>query len=120
MTRKTFLLSLSAAGIAAAHEPKSGAKITITGAVVDLACYLGHDSSGEKHRKCAETCARAGNPLAILDAKSKTLYLPVAMDHSNPNTPLMAHIEKQVKVTGTLLEKSGMKGIAIATIEAAK
>jgi hypothetical protein len=88
--------------------------------VVDLACYLGHDSMGEKHHKCAETCARAGNPLAILDAKTKALYLPVAMDHSNPNTPLMAHIEKQVKVTGTLLEKSGMKGIAIATVEVPK
>lgn len=101
------------------HEP-SGASAgkMITGQVVDVACFVGHNSSGPKHAKCAETCARAGNPLAIYDEKAKMIYLPVSSDHSNPNTKLMPFIEKRVKVTGKVLEKAGLKGIAIEKVEA--
>jgi hypothetical protein len=58
-------------------------------------------------------------PLAILDEATGTLYIPVASDHKNQNAKLMPFIEKKVKVTGTLMEKGGIKGIAIKTVEAA-
>ena len=63
-------------------------------------------------------CARAGNPLAIYDEATKTLYLPVSLDHKNPNAKLMGFIEKKVKVSGTVMEKAGLKGIAIEKVEA--
>lgn len=101
------------------HEPSGSApEQMITGQVVDVACFVGHNSSGPKHAKCAETCARAGNPLAIYDEKAKAIYLPVSSDHSNPNTKLMPFIEKRVKVTGKVLEKAGLKGIAIEKVVA--
>ncbi|MDX2270127.1 MAG: hypothetical protein NW208_18650 [Bryobacter sp.] len=101
------------------HEPSSSAsEQMITGQVVDVACFVGHNSSGPKHAKCAETCARAGNPLAIYDEKAKAIYLPVSSDHSNPNTKLMPFIEKRVKVSGKILEKAGLKGIAIEKVVA--
>src|SRR5215470_19767385 len=87
-----------------------GSDVTITGTVVDTGCYLSHDTKGEKHIKCATTCANAGVPLAILDESSGTVYLPVAMDHKNQNAKLMPFIEKKVKVSGTLVEKGGVKG----------
>ena len=102
------------------HEHAGGKAAQVTGLVVDIACFMGHDSSGPKHAKCAETCARAGNPLAIYDEATKTLYLPVSPDHKNPNAKLMAFIEKRVKVSGTLIEKFGLKGIAIEKVEAAQ
>jgi hypothetical protein len=46
--------------------------------------------------------------------------MPVAADHKNQNTKLMAFIEKKVKVTGTLVEKGGLAGITIKTVEAAQ
>lgn len=101
-----------------AHEHGGGKAAQITGQVVDIACFVGHDSSGEKHAKCAEACARAGNPLAIFDGKQ--IYLPVSMNHKNPNEKLMSFIEKKVRVTGTVLEKAGFKGIAIEKVEAAQ
>ena len=100
------------------HEHPGGKGAQITGLVVDIACFVGHDSSGPKHAKCAEACARAGNPLAIYDEAAKTLYLPVSLDHKNPNAKLMEFIEKKVKVTGTVMEKAGLKGIAIEKVEA--
>lgn len=125
---KTILvLIMAAAGTAAAlawqghsHDHSSGKGVTITGQVVDTACFVGHGTSGPKHAKCAETCARAGNPLAIYDEAGKQLYLPVSMNHKNPNEKLMPFIEKKVKVTGNILEKAGIKGIAIEKVEAAE
>jgi hypothetical protein len=119
----SLLLASVGAGAAFAwqehlHEHQSGKVTQITGLVVDIACFVGHDSSGPKHAKCAEACARAGNPLAIYDGNTKTLYLPVSLDHKNPNTKLMDFIEKNVKVTGLVMEKAGIKGIAIEKVEA--
>ncbi len=102
------------------HEHQGGKAVQVTGLVVDIACFVGHDSSGPKHAKCAEACARAGNPLAIYDESTKTLYLPVSLDHKNPNSKLMEYIEKKVKVSGTVMEKAGVKGIAIEKVEAAQ
>ena len=94
--------------------------VTINGLVVDTGCYVSHNTRGEKHVNCATACAKAGVPLAILDDKSGTLYLPVAVNHKNQNNQLLPFIEKRVKVTGTLFDKNGMKGIGIKTVEAAK
>lgn len=102
------------------HEHHAGKTVQITGQVVDVACFVGHDSSGAKHEKCAEACARAGNPLAIYDESAKALYLSVSTDHKNPNTKLMSFIEKKVTVKGTLLEKGGLKGLAIESVQAAQ
>lgn len=119
--KKLGLTFLMVAVAAFAHDPHKGTAVTtVTGTVVDVACFVGHDSTGEKHATCAEACARAGNPLAIYDAKTKSLYLPVAMDHKNPNTKLMPFIEKRVTVKGKIMAKAGLKGIAIETVEAAK
>lgn len=121
----SVLLGIMGAGGAFAwqadsHEHQAGKAARITGLVVDIACFVGHHSSGPKHAKCAGACARAGNPLAIYDEAANTLYLPISMDHKNPNTKLMEYIEKKVKVTGTVMEKAGLKGIAIERVEAAQ
>ncbi len=127
LKKKLSTLVLAASSIGAAfawqehsHEHPGGKASQVTGLVVDIACFVGHDSAGPKHAKCAEACARAGNPLAIYDEAAKTLYLPVSLDHKNPNAKLMEYIEKKVKVSGSVMEKAGLKGIAIEKVEAAQ
>ena len=105
----------------AQHDHEDHAKTTtLTALVVDSGCYMSHDSKGDKHVGCATTCAKAGVPLALLDESTGVLYIPVASDHKNQNAKLMPFIEKKVTVTGTLMEKGGVKGFAIKTVEAAK
>jgi hypothetical protein len=123
--QKIILLAMAGASIGWAWQTHSHARAaskpaTITGQVIDIACFVGHNSSGEKHAKCAETCARAGNPLAIYDAGTSRIYLPISMDHKNPNEKLMPFIEKKVKVTGNLIEKAGLRGIALGKVEPAE
>ncbi|MBI1355737.1 MAG: hypothetical protein GC160_15465 [Acidobacteria bacterium] len=110
-------IGLSALGLA--HE-KKGAPKTFVGHVVDLACYVGHGSIGESHRECATTCARAGIPLAILDQASGTLYVPLGKDHHAPaNKELLPFVESNVRVTGTIVEKDGLKAILLESVSKA-
>ncbi len=117
-------IALLAAGIVQlglAHEKKDAAKKTFVGHVVGLACYVGHSSIGDSHRECATTCAKAGIPLAILDQQTHTLYLPLAKNHhAAANEELMPFIEKDVQVTGTIVEKDGMKAILLESIAGVK
>jgi hypothetical protein len=80
---------------------------------------MSHDAIGEKHIDCATMCAKNGVPLAIVGGAGR-VYMPVAADHKNQNTKLLPFVEKKVNVTGTLLEKGGLSGLAIKTIEAAQ
>ena len=121
MKNTILLLIAGAAAALAQHDHGDKSKeMTMTSLVVDTGCYMSHNSKGEKHESCAMACAKAGVPLALLDEASGTLYLPVATDHKNQNEKLMPFIEKKVKVTGTLVEKGGVKGFAIKTVEIAK
>lgn len=121
MTKRIWMVIASAALLTAQHSHAGkGKETTITGLVVDTGCYISHDSKGEKHAKCAATCAKAGVPLALLDEGSGTLYIPVAVDHKNQNEKLMPFIEQKVKVTGIVMEKGGVKGLSIQSVEAAK
>jgi hypothetical protein len=117
MRTKVLVLSLFITAIASAHDEHAGKPIIITGKVVDTGCYMGHDSKGEAHANCARACAKAGVPLAILDDHG-TLYMPIAVEHKEQNTKLVPYIEKRVKVTSTALDKGGLKGVAIKTVEA--
>ncbi len=119
---KNLIIVFMAAAIGNAQHAHqdTGKQMTITGLVVDTGCYLSHDTKGTKHETCATACAKAGVPLAILEEASGTLYLPVAADHKNQNAKLMSFIEKKVKVTGTIVEKGGLKGITIKTVEGLK
>ncbi|MGH7889996.1 MAG: hypothetical protein ACRENF_05540 [Thermodesulfobacteriota bacterium] len=51
-----------------------GNEATITGRVVDPACYIGMNLKGESHKQCAAVCAKAGQALGILDEKTGVLY----------------------------------------------
>lgn len=112
-------LGIGLSALGRAHE-KKGAEKTFVGHVVDLACYVGHGSIGESHRECATTCARGGIPLAILDQASGTLYLPLAKDHHAPaNKELLPFVESDVRVTGTIVEKGGLKAILLGSVSKA-
>ena len=104
---------------ALAHEKKHSRHVSVSGRIVGLACYLEHGSIGEKHLACATACAKQEIPLAILESETDTLYLPLASEHHKPaNSELMPFVEKAVTVTGTLVEKSGVKAIRVEKVEA--
>ena len=97
-----------------------GKKVTIIGHVIDPICYVRMDMVGKKHKICAEMCAEKGVNLGILEKDTETIYLAFPEGHGNPNEKLMAFIEEDVKVTGKLWEKGGLKAIQIEKVEKVK
>ena len=117
---KLRLLALSAVSalLVFAHDDPKGKPISMTAKVVDTGCYFSHDTAAD-HVACATACAKNGVPLALVDGSGK-LFMVIAANHQNPNTKLLPFIEKKVKVTGTEIEKGGLHGVLIKTIEAAE
>ncbi|HKQ20213.1 MAG TPA: hypothetical protein VJW75_10760 [Candidatus Eisenbacteria bacterium] len=106
---------------AVAKPPREkGVVKTITGEVMDPACFLeaGAKSISPGHFQCAVDCARSGQTLAIYDRDADRIYFIAGeLPGRNPNDPVMAYIHKKVDVTGTVYHRSGVYGIVIVKVE---
>ncbi len=98
-------------------EKPEGKEMTISGTVIDLSCKFAFNQTGADHRMCAQVCADAGIPLAIL-GDDGTLYIPIStgMPGATENGKLRGHAEHKAKVTGTVFEAGGAKAIQIASV----
>lgn len=115
-----LLLALPTPGTAAMSPVEDG-RDTLRGQVIDLSCKVVHDLSGEDHRMCAQVCADAGVPLAILGEDGHIYHaVSTAMPSSGDelNDLLRPHAERSVIVEGQLVERAGVRGIVIETIRA--
>lgn len=88
------------------------AKDTLTGEVVDLACFMSHDGQGKDHMKCAKQCIQKGLPVGILTEKGE-VYLAVGENHKKANEMLADKAALNVTVVGAVSEKAGTKMITI-------
>ena len=89
------------------------AETTLTGEPVDISCFL-TGKSGEDHASCAKTCAGKGLPVgfSVTDGDSSELYLVLG----SAKDDLVAHMGKQVTVTGEVSDKDGMKVIEVSKV----
>ena len=97
-------------------QPK-GSTVTVKGEAVDLWCYMEGGDRGPAKKECATACARAGNPIGILDANG-TIYLASGLEDHQPGRDLLLQkMSEQVTVTGTLVAKGGMKMLFIKSVK---
>jgi hypothetical protein len=103
-------------GPAGAAEP---ALATISGEVVDLACYLPHPATGhgQAHRKCAETCAKKGLPMGIVTDDQQVFLL--LENHDNPKAYAAAIAKPAEKVTieGSKVTNGGLQAIVVEAVK---
>ena len=107
---------LSLSGLCAFAQPKGDA-VTIKGEVVDLWCYLEGGDHGAEHKKCAVTCAKAGNPIALLSEKGDLYVLMGIKDHDPAKDTLIEKMAENVTVEGTLVKKGGVQAIYVTAIK---
>lgn len=89
---------------AASRQPRQTAELnsaTVTGKVVDAACYMLHAAAATSasHMECGAACLARGTPLAIA-TKDGTLYFP-----ADGNKQLKVLLNARVRATGTIVEK---------------
>ena len=116
---KKVLIGSAVAVMAAAGVAAHAEDTTLTGEPVDIACFLS-GKSGEAHAACAKGCAEKGQPIGIAvkgaDGKD-TLYLALASGGNAPKDLLSSMMGKQVKVTGAVADKGGLKVVTISKVE---
>ena len=92
---------------------------TVTGEVIDLACYMPHPQSGQgaAHRKCAETCVKKGLPMGLLTS-DKQVYL-LLEDHENPKpyAQLKDKAAEKVTVEGEKVTQGGVQGLVVEALK---
>ncbi len=121
MTRRTYVPAMAIAVILAVAAPMLAAPaVTVTGEIIDSACYIKMGAKGESHRGCAQDCADAGIPLALLeDGTDEVIWLAAKSDMESPNAALKEHAGRKVTITGEWAERGGAKILVIDSVEAA-
>lgn len=113
--RKFIAVMAVVVGVAAFGVCRAQAEdVTVTGEVLDMACYLDHGAHGEGHAACAQKCIASGLPVGIKTADGKT-YLLIG-EHKPLNDVLAPLAAKTVTVKGKLVTRDGISMIENAEI----
>lgn len=108
----------AAAMVVALGTPAFAATETITGKIVDQACYTKdkEHNAGIDHKMpadtaaCAVGCAKLGRPLALLTSDGK-LYTIKGDLAAEKNAKLVPHVAHTVSVTGDVMTEKGQMSI---------
>jgi hypothetical protein len=117
MTRDRIGWSIAAALLAAGPLVAAEGTVTVTGEVVDSACWIKSGAHGESHRTCAQKCADAGIPLALVeDPGGRLVWLASVDDAETPNAALRPYAGRRVTVSGSWAERGGAKILLVAKV----
>ena len=68
-------------------------------------------------RSCATSCAKAGNPIGILDAKGDLYVAAGLADHQAAQALLVDKLSTDVTVTGTVVRKGGVQMLYVDSVK---
>ena len=121
---QTVLAVLAILAAGAQHAPSLAAAghgdptpLTVTGEILDMACYVAHGGRGPQHAKCALKCARQGQPIGLLASDGK-LYLLFA-DHADGTAFNKAKelAGRNVEIRGEAAGRDGVNGLTVHAVE---
>jgi hypothetical protein len=98
-------------------------QVTVTGQVVDLACYARDKANTGMHhdrgRECAWACVRwEAHPVGLLTSSGKVYQLAGAIV-ADSNVKIAPHLGQTVTATGQVSEKDGMQMLTTSEVKAA-
>jgi len=104
-------------GVLVAFAQPKGDTVKVKGEVVDLWCYLEGGDRGADHKKCAITCAKAGNPIGLVTDKDEVYVMMGLKDHHPGREVLIEKMAETVTVEGTLVKKGGVQVIYVSAVK---
>lgn len=103
--------------IAALAAPLVAADVkTVRGEIIDLECSLkqGAAGKGEGHAACAMSCAKNGDPMALL--ADDAVYLIEGSYAADKNAKLLDFVARKVEAKGTISERDGKLYLNVAAM----
>jgi hypothetical protein len=118
--RHRTLLTLAATALLGILPLAAQDDVTVTGEIVDSACFIKMGARGEGHRECAQQCADAGIPLALVeDGTGNVIWLAAKQDATGVNPLVRDHAAHRVTVTGKMVERGGAKLLVVDSVSMA-
>jgi hypothetical protein len=88
-------------------------QVTVSGEVVDLSCYLAKGSKGNRHKACAQMCAKKGLPIGLLTDSGDTYLLLEDHDDPGPYDTAKGLAGDRAEVSGKKFSKGGVQSIEV-------
>ena len=102
----------------AEDEKAAGAAVKLKGTVVDMHCYVTHGIRDAKHTACSNACIARGVPAGFL-AEDGKLYVLFGEKPFSVKETVAGLADVPAILTGTPVERAGIRGIQIKSIEKA-
>jgi len=119
---KKLILSLTVLSILAlspgfvrAQDKTDDNTISVTGEILDMACYTDHGAHGEKHAACAQKCISSGLPVGIKNDSDGKVYLVIGA-HKPMNDVLADYAAKTITLKGKAVSRDGINLLENAEI----
>lgn len=100
----------------AASPPR---EVTLRGTVVDMHCYVTHGLRDAKHTECSNACIARGVPAGFL-AEDGTLWMLFEEKPFSVKDRVAGLADVPATVKGLAVERDGIRGIQISSIERIK
>lgn len=105
----------------AKDAPKDAPKdMTLSGEILDMVCYMSSEAHGEKHKACAQSCLKRGNPMGLLTSDGKVILLVEDHGAAKAFEDLKAKGGDTVQVTGPMFERGGLAAMQVKSSAASK
>ena len=122
--RRMFAGLTVAAFVLALGAPAFAKEETVKGQIVDMSCYnMDKSNTGVDHKMpkgdtkdCAISCAKAGQPMALLTSDGKVYQIAGGLA-AEKNAKLVAHVSHTVEVTGDVMDHGGKMMISADSLK---
>ena len=101
------------------HSANAGGEVTLKGEIVDLHCYVTRGAKGADHAGCSNACISRGVSPGFVSQDGK-LYLLLDEKPLSVKDKVAGMAGQPVSLTGTIVERDGMKVILFKNIEPVK
>ena len=99
------------------RSPEPPREVVVTGEVVETGCFVMAGRRGEQHKQCALACARAGQPLGLLEDRTGTLFLVVSdRRHDGGEDPLLPFVGEKVEIRGSAADRGGLSALLLRRV----
>ena len=114
-----LVIAALAAGYRFLGAEEKAAPVTLQGTVVDMHCYVTHGIRDAAHTACSNACIARGVPAGFL-AENGTLYVLFGEKPFSVKEAVAGLADVPAKLTGTPVERGGIKGLQMKSIERLK
>ena len=118
LTTKFSLLAIAFCAVSLTSFGQEKKSMTISGEVLDMACYSASGASGEGHKSCAAACIKGGSPMGVLTSDGKVYLLVENHDKKDAYAEAQKHAGEQVTATGTFSDRGGIKTLIVDEVKA--